>query len=123
MSFFNAEDLFGYLANELNYSKKDLARTLGTSVSAATKWENHEGIPSQENYRKMLYFAKMMDVDCSDFTIELYIKAVLSYIYEDEYSLCDISHQTNKIKIQRRLDDCTIWIDLENLTNKKIKLF
>lgn len=123
MSFFTAEDLFGYLANELNYSKKDLARALGTSVSTATKWENHESIPSQENYRKMLYLAKMMDVDCSDFTIELYIEAVLSYIYEDKYSFCNIIHQTNKVKLRNSLNDSTIWVDLENLTNKKMKLF
>ena len=123
MNFFNAEDLFGYIANELNYSKKDLIRVLGTSSASVSKWENHETIPSQEMYRKMLYFAKIMGVDCSKFTIKLYIESVLTYIYEDKYLLCFIDEQTNRAKIQRISDNESLWIDIESLTNKEIKFF
>lgn len=123
MNFFNAEDLFGYIANELNYSKKDLIRVLGTSSAIVSKWENHETIPSQEMYRKMLYFAKIMGVDCSEFTIKLYIESVLTYIYEDKYLLCFIDEQTNRAKIQRISDNESLWIDIESLTNKEINFF
>lgn len=122
-SFFTAGDLFEYIANELNYAKKELASFLGTTVATASKWKNHEAIPSQETYRKMLHFAKLMDVDCSEFTMELYVETVLSYIYEDEYSLDSIDYQTHKVRLKRNSNGRTKLVELENLTNKKTNLF
>ena len=121
--FFTAEDLFEYIANELNYTKKELASFLGTSVATASKWKSHQAIPSQETYRKMLHFANLMEVDCSEFTISLYVESVLTYIYDDEYLLEDINSQTNKVYIRRASDNRTIWVELEKLTNKKVDLF
>ena len=121
-SLFTAEDLFEYIANELNYTRKELASFLGTSVATASKWKSHEAIPSQETYRKMLHFAKLMNVDCSEFTMELYAETVLSFIYEDEFSLDYIDYQTNKVRINRNSDGRPKWVELENLTNKKMDL-
>ena len=123
-TFFSCEDLFEYIANELNYSQNELVHILGTSVPTVTKWKKHEAIPSQEMYRKMLHFAKLMGVDCDDFTIEMYIESVLTYVYDDNYSLVDdIDFQTNRANIQRNSDFKTKWVELELLTNKKVDLF
>lgn len=122
-SFFTSGDLFEYIANELNYTKKELISILGTSMATVSKWKNFESIPSQEMYRKMLHFAKIMNVDTSEFTMELYVENVLSYVYEDMYFLDYIDYQTNKVRIKRSSDGRPKRVELENLTNKKMDLF
>lgn len=122
--FLGVEDLFGYIANELHYTKKELASILGTSVATVTKWEKYETIPSQEMYRRMLHFGKIMGVDCSEFTMEMYVTYVLSFVYEDDYSLIgEIDYTTNKAYIRRNADNTSKMIKLEELTNRKNDFF
>ena len=64
-----------------------------------------------------------MNVDCSEYTMELYVEYILSYIFEDEYSLIDINYDTNKAHIERNSDMKTMWVELEKITNKKVELF
>ena len=117
-------DLFGYIANELNYTRRELASYLGTNGAMVSKWESNEAIPSQDMYRKMLHFAKIMDVDCSLFTIQMYIEAVLEQVYEGCYSIySEINHRTNKVELLNVLNGELKWVEIEKITNKKFDLF
>lgn len=117
-------DLFGYIANELNYTKKELASYLGTTGAMVSKWESYEAIPTQDMYRKMLHLAKIMDVDCSLFTIQMYIEAVLERVYEGCYSIySEVNYRTNKVELLNVLNGELKWVEIEKLTNKKVDLF
>lgn len=117
-----AEDLFSYIANELGYSQSYLSQCLGTSVATVSKWNKHTVLPSQDMYRTMLHFGKLMDVDCSYFSIELYIERVLEMVYDKEFVQCEpIDWETNTIFLRNVFTDRKHRVKIEDLTNKKIK--
>ena len=118
-----AEDLFSYLANELGYSQSYLSQCLGISVATASKWNKHTALPSQDMYRTMLHFGTLMNVDCSYFTIELYVGRVIEVVYNDEFvQYKPIDWSTNTVFIRNIFTDKTYRVGIEDFTNKKIKL-
>lgn len=117
-----AEDLFAYIANELGYSQAYLSKCIGISVATVSKWNKHIVLPSQDMYRTMLHFAKLMNVDCSYFTIDLYIKRVLEIIYNDEYiQYQPIDWSTNRVFLCNIFNEEKKIVNIEDLTNKKVR--
>ena len=117
-----AENLFSYIANELGYTQAHLAQCIGVSIATISKWNKHTALPSQDIYRTMLHFGKLMNVDCSYFTIELYIERVLEVVYNDEFvQYKPIDWSTNTVFLRNIFTDRKHSIGVEDFTNKKIK--
>lgn len=117
-----AENLFNYIANELGYTQSYFAKCIGISVATVSKWNKHTAIPSQEMYRTMLHFAKLMEVNCDDFTIELYVSRVLELIYADEFvQYQPIDFNTNTVFLQNVETNKKYKVKIEDLTNKRSK--
>lgn len=117
-----AEDLFQYIANELGYSQAYLSKCIGVSVATVSKWNKHIALPSQDMYRTMLHFANIMGVDCSYFTIELYINRVIEVVYNDEYfQYQPIDWTRNRVFLRSAFNGERKIVNVEDFTNKKVK--
>lgn len=120
MCILYAEDLFAYIANELGYSQAYLAKCIGISVATVSKWNKHVALPTQDMYRTMLHFAKLMGVDCSYFTIDLYINRVIEIIYNDKYiQYQPIDWTYNRVFLRDTFNGEKKIVNVEDFTNKK----
>jgi len=97
---------------------------MGTSVATVSKWNKHIALPSQDMYRTMLHFAKLMGVNCSYFTIDLYINRVIEIIYNDEYEQYQpIDWTCNRVFLRDVFSGEKKIVNVEDFTNKKVKFF
>ncbi len=64
-----------------------------------------------------------MGVDCSDFTMELYVVCVLEKVYDNEYILNGKMNLSNDyVSLIKTEDNTEIIVELEKITNKRIAL-
>ena len=119
----NVLELINAIQAECSYNEKELAEYLSVKITEIRKWKRQTAVPSKYQIQNLLHFASLYGIDVSCFSWEQYIESVLQIVYEDEYRIDKGIDEKSFTVHLSRTDGCDGYVQIENITNKKMDLF